>query len=62
MDIEFGKIDQHLLLAGWSTLDREVKSSDEPAEFQRHFNALLVDQDQIALYRAHDCVNMHLPI
>ncbi|KRY46445.1 hypothetical protein T03_6094 [Trichinella britovi] len=49
------KIDQHLLLAGWSMLDREVKSSDELAEFQRHFNALLADQDRIALYRAHDC-------
>ncbi|KRX58043.1 hypothetical protein T09_897 [Trichinella sp. T9] len=55
MDMEFGKIDQHLLLAGWSMLDREVKSSDELAEFQRHFNALLADQDRIALYRAHDC-------
>ncbi|KRX17351.1 hypothetical protein T07_8581 [Trichinella nelsoni] len=55
MDIEFGKIDQHLLLAGWSMLDKEVKSSDELAEFQRHFNALLADQDRIALDRAHDC-------
>ncbi|KRX36966.1 hypothetical protein T05_8563 [Trichinella murrelli] len=62
MDMEFGKIDQHLLLAGWSMLDREVKGSDELAEFQRHFNALLADQDRIALYRAHDCVNMHSPI
>ncbi|KRZ96919.1 hypothetical protein T08_6906 [Trichinella sp. T8] len=34
-----GKIDQHMLLAAESILDREVKRMDELAEFQRHLNA-----------------------
>ncbi|KRY42178.1 hypothetical protein T01_15614 [Trichinella spiralis] len=33
---QFGKIDQDMLLAAESILDREVKRMDEFAEFQRH--------------------------
>ncbi|KRZ49717.1 hypothetical protein T02_8894 [Trichinella nativa] len=36
---QFGKIDQHMLLAAESILGREVKRMDELAEFQRHLNA-----------------------